>query len=379
MQKRKKSSSATEFFRGIARTLLTRPVTWTANRISSAPKQENVNAALSELYRSITREPGKMGPLVNFHPDENPIIIFSDMHKGTRDGSDDFANCEENFLAALDHYNKRKFYYLNLGDSEELWENILPAVIKSNKACFEAEGKFLERNAFIKLFGNHDLYWGYDLLASAVLKSIYKMPLKAHAGAVLRANLPNGNLDIFCTHGHQGDSQSDGNAFSKWFVSYIWGPLQSFLEINTNTPSCNEENKTLHNQFMYEWSAVQENLVLVTGHTHQPVFNSLTHLESLYLQLEAARSKNDEAAINTILAEIPRRRREYDYVNQSYQSMKPSYFNAGCCCYADGDITGIEIAEGYMRLVKWGKKEGVPTRIVADEIHLVELAGKITG
>jgi hypothetical protein len=31
------------------------------------------------------------------------------------------------------------------------------------------------------------------------------------------------------THGHQGDLQSDGNWFSKWFVSSIWGPLQGYL------------------------------------------------------------------------------------------------------------------------------------------------------
>ena len=368
-----------EFFRVILQFLLTRPVTWLANKISSAPKQDKINEALSQLYRSITTEPGKKGPLIAFRPDEQPIIIFTDMHKGTRDGSDDFAVCEDNYLAALQHYNNWKFHYLNLGDSEELWENILPSVIKYNKATFDAEAKFIERNAFVKLFGNHDLYWGNDPLAPAVLKSLYNAHLKVFAGAVLRAELPGGYIDIFCTHGHQGDAQSDGNAFSKWFVSYIWGPLQAMLEINTNSPSCNDENKSLHNQFMYEWSAAQQNLVLITGHTHQPVFNSLTHLERLYLDREYAREKNNTAAIEKINAEIPRRRREYDFVNNSFRNMKPSYFNAGCCCYGDGNITGLEIAGGFMRLVKWSKVNGIPTRMVAEEIHLVDLAQKITG
>lgn len=367
-----------EFFRTILQFLLTRPVTWVADRFSSAPKQEKVNEALTNLYRSITVEPGKKGPLIAFRPDEHPIIIFTDMHKGTRDGSDDFAICEDNYLAALEQYNKLKFYCLNLGDSEELWENMLPSVIKYNKATFDAEAKFIARNAYVKLFGNHDLYWGNDPLAPAVLKSLYDAPLKAHAGAVLRAELPGGYIDIFCTHGHQGDAQSDGNAFSKWFVSYIWGPLQSFLEINTNSPSCNDENKSLHNQFMYQWSAKQRNLVLITGHTHQPVFNSLTHLERLYLDLENATEKKDTEAMARINAEIPRRKREYNFVNNSFRNMKPSYFNAGCCCYGDGNITGLEIAGGYMRLVKWSKVNGVPTRIVAEEIHLVDLAARIT-
>lgn len=32
---------------------------------------------------------------------------------------------------------------------------------------------------------------------------------------------------------------------------------------------------------------------------------------------------------------------------------KPCYFNTGCCCYLDGDITGLELADGEIRLVRW--------------------------
>ncbi|MFD2527163.1 metallophosphoesterase [Flavihumibacter stibioxidans] len=376
---RKIALTILEGLRVILQFLLKKPVTWLAGRISSAPDQERVNRALTDLYRSIITEPGKKGPLYPFRPDEQPVIIFTDLHKGTRDGADDFAICEANYLAALDYYEANNYYYINLGDSEELWENLLPNVITYNKASFEKEKQFLQRKAFVKLFGNHDLFWGNDPMAPVFLKSIYDQPLKANTGAVLRAELPYGYLDIFCTHGHQGDAQSDGNVFSKWFVSYIWGPVQSFLEVNTNLPSDNSQMKTLHNQFMYEWSAAQQNLLLITGHTHQPVFNSLTHLERLYLQLEDAREKKDIPAIDTILKEIPRRQREYDHVNHSFRNMKPSYFNAGCCCYADGNITGIEISDGQMRLVKWSKVNGIPQRIIAENIHLVELSKRLSG
>lgn len=375
---RKVFLASLEWIRLILQFLLKKPVLWTVARFSSAPKQANVNQALTELYRSIITEPGKKGPLVGFRPDEHPVIIFTDLHKGTRDGADDFAICEDNYIAALDFYLQRNFYYINLGDSEELWENILPNVIKYNKANFEKEIQFVHRKAFVKIFGNHDLYWGNDPLAPSFLKAIYGRPLKAFAGAVLRAELPYGHLDFFCTHGHQGDAQSDGNAFSKWFVSYIWGPLQAFLEINTNSPSTNSSLKTLHNQYMYEWSAAQQNLVLITGHTHQPVFNSLTHLERLYLQLEEAQQNKDHQKIHEIKTEIPRRKREYDHVSHQYHTMRPSYFNAGCCCFDDGTITGLEIADGYIRLVKWSKKDGIPTRIVAEEEHLVKLSQRLS-
>lgn len=367
-----------EFIQLVLQFLLKKPVLWGVAKFSSAPKQEKVNEALSQLYRTITTEPGKKGPLIAFRPDEHPVIIFTDLHKGTRDGADDFGICETNYLAALDFYQQRKFYYINLGDSEELWENILPNVIKYNKTNFEKETEFVTRNAFVKIYGNHDLYWGNDPLAPSFLKSVYGKPLKAYSGAVLRAELPYGHLDFFCTHGHQGDAQSDGNAFSKWFVSYVWGPLQALLEINTNSPSSNDDLKTLHNQYMYEWSAAQKDIVLITGHTHQPVFNSLTHLERLYLQLDLAKQKNDQEKIKKISAEIPRRKREYNYVNHRYHTMRPSYFNAGCCCFDDGTITGLEIAEGFIRLVKWSKIDGKPTRIVAEEEHLVAISKRLS-
>jgi len=122
-----------------------------------------------------------------------------------------------------------------------------------------------------------------------------------------------------------------------------------------------------------DWSAAQENLLLVTGHTHQPVFNSLTHLERLYQQLEKARTLNDADALKKIEAEIPRRKREYDFVNQSFNNMKPAYFNSGCCCFEDGTITGIEISDGLIRLIKWSLVNGKPERSVAEEETLQSL------
>ena len=129
---------------------------------------------------------------------------------------------------------------------------------------------------------------------------------------------------------------------------------------------------------MYDWSAGQDKVILVTGHTHQPVFNSLTHLERLYQRLENARALKDEGMIRNIEAEIPRRKREYDHVNQSFGTMRPSYFNSGCCCFDDGTITGIEICDGFVRLVKWSLVNGDPVRFVVEENNLQSLAMTLT-
>ena len=184
-------------------------------------------------------------------------------------------------------------------------------------------------------------------------------------------------MNIFCTHGHQGDKVSDGNWFSKFFVARIWAPLQAYLRINSNTAAYNDEKKTLHNEIMYEWSAQQKDTLLITGHTHQPVFTSLTHIERLYKDLQWARKNNDLSAVGSIEQEIHKREIEFSAVSVDYLTMKPSYFNSGCCCFVDGDITGIEIAAGKICLVKWTLVDESPQRQVLEEISLEELAKKL--
>jgi UDP-2,3-diacylglucosamine pyrophosphatase LpxH len=358
-------------FRKALRFILKKPVTWIAEKVSSAPDKDAVMKALTELYEEAGNPKIRRLKLFNLDAVNQRVIILSDQHRGTRDGSDDFAVCENSYLAALEYYNNENFYYINLGDCEELWENTMFGISKTNGAVYEKEKLFIQRDAYCKVFGNHDLFWDNDPLAAVWLKKIYGKTIRIFTGALIRVDFSSASyLDIFCTHGHQGDKQSDGNPFSKWFVSYIWGPLQNFLEINTNSPSTNDNLKTLHNMYMYDWSAAQENTLLVTGHTHQPVFNSLTHLERLYQRLEKARTINDADAQKKIEAEIPRRKREYDFVNHSFDKMKPAYFNSGCCCFDDGTITGIEISDGFIRLIKWSLVGGKPERIVAEEEEL---------
>ena len=360
------------------RFVLEKPVTWLAEKVSSAPDKNAVMEALTELYEESARPKSKKLKRLNLAGVNQRVIILSDQHRGTRNGSDDFAVCEKSYLAALEYYDNEKFYFINLGDCEELWENTMFGIEKQNGAVYEKEKLFIRRDAYCKIFGNHDLFWDNDPLASVWLKKIYGKAIRIFTGVLIRVDFSQSvYLDIFCTHGHQGDKQSDGNAFSKWFVSYIWGPLQNLLEINTNSPSANDNLKTLHNMYMYDWSASQSKTLLVTGHTHQPVFNSLTHLERLYQRLEKARTLNDADAQKKIEAEIPRRKKEYDFVNQSFDKMKPTYFNSGCCCFDDGTITGIEIMDGFIRLIKWSLVEGKPVRMVAEEEELRDLAEKL--
>ena len=53
--------------------------------------------------------------------------------------------------------------------------------------------------------------------------------------------------------------------------------------------------------------------------------------------------------------------------------MKPSYFNSGCCCYNDDDITGIEIADGKIALIKWHWVNNTSERVVLEEAELKKI------
>ncbi len=339
-----------------------------ANKWSSRPDKGRVDKALTDLYVDIITHPGKRGLVVPFDAAKDKFILLSDQHKGARDGGDIFRRAVNNYLAALDYYNNEGYTYINLGDSEELWENIFLTIKRHNKNTFEAEKKFLARKAFIKIFGNHDLYWDNDPLAMVSLLQIYGEQVKVHEGAVLQTNVNNKNISIYLTHGHQGDLQSDGNWFSKWFVSDVWGPLQSYLHINPNTPAYNDQLKTDHNRLMYEWSSKRKDTILITGHTHQPVFKSMTELEALYEKL--SRATGEEA---THLQEKIDRLHLKDLTPPDFKGYLDNYFNTGCCCFDDGDITGIEIDQGCIRLIKWTKKDNQRQRIVLEESKLADL------
>jgi len=359
--------------RSFFRFLLLKPIVWLVNRYSSAPDRTRVFTALSKLKKTMEIDPGKKGFVIPFNCETHRFIIFSDQHKGTKNGADDFMNAEKNYLAALQYYSERSFHLISLGDCEELWENTLLQVMKHNEASFRAEQKFVLRSAFTKVVGNHDLDWEIDPLAPAFLKKIYGSSMVVLQGVILETSIGQRSLRIFCTHGHQGDMQSDGNWFSKFFVTKVWAPLQAYLRINPNTPAYDRDLKTAHNRMMYEWSLQQKDLILITGHTHQPVFESLTHFERLQWQHRKALYEHNPEWAQGLEDEMLWRSKEDTQIAEEYLNIKPVYFNTGCCCFADGDITGIELADGFIRLVKWEEEDKTTKRLVLQERKLEEL------
>lgn len=350
--------------------LFKKPVTRLAEKISSAPDRKEVFSSLSRLLENIRGEKESSGTIIPFNIDSGKFIIFSDQHKGARDLADDFRNAEKNYVAALTYYYENNFRFINLGDCEELWENTPDVVMKINQADLQLEAKFLEQDRYYRVYGNHDLEWKYDFPRNLYLKKVFGDKLKVFEGLVLTTNHNNRDFCIFLAHGHQGDKKSDGNWFSTWVVAAIWTPIQRFLEISINKLADSFELVDKHNIMMYEWSAEQKDMLFISGHTHKPVFASLDHIERLNKQLAVARQREDAAAISAITAELEKRKAEYAGKQFHKTMVKPTYFNSGCCCFNDGDITGIEIDGDNISLVKWEETDGVIKKTVLEHAPL---------
>ena len=170
--------------RRLVQIILLKPILWASRKFTSRPERSRIFKALSELFRNIKEEPGKKGIILTLK-ENSRIIVFSDQHRGAKNGADDFMKAEGSYLAALEYYFQNQFQFISLGDSEELWENTLNQVKKHNSLTFEAEKKFILQDRFIKVFGNHDLYWDNTVLASQQLKTIYDKELRVFEGVIL--------------------------------------------------------------------------------------------------------------------------------------------------------------------------------------------------
>jgi len=338
--------------------------------VSSRPDKQLVFESLSQLYKQIQDGKQDKGLILNCDYQKASFIIFSDQHKGGKDGSDDFMLAERTYLTALRHYYEQGFTFVNLGDCEELWENTSTAVIEKNRVSLLEEARFLQDDRYYRIFGNHDLQWNYQLPRDQFLKPIFGKKLKVYEGLVLRMRYKETDQTILLAHGHQGDKRSDGNAFSKWFVAAIWTPIQRWFNIKLDTISDNFDLVDEHNVIMYEWSQQYKKTLLISGHTHKPVFASMDHIDRLTKQLIKANTEGNDEKIQRLQAALDKRKAEYQGKQFVKTMVSPSYFNTGCCCFSDGDITGIEIAEGFIRLIKWEQEGAKVNRLVLEEAPL---------
>lgn len=232
--------------------------------------------------------------------EESRYIILSDCHRGCGNANDNFLKNEFLYLAAMGYYLDRDFVYLELGDGDELWENRSMKCIREMHAdTFAMLEKYNQAGKMYAVYGNHDLV----KKCRGFRKKNF--PDKAfYSGIILEDNEK--EKDLYLTHGHQADIlNSTFWRLSRFLVRYVWKWLEELGIPDPTSAAKNNTKKKTSEKILMEW-AEENGHILICGHTHHPMLGS---------------------------KESP-------------------YFNTGSCIHPSG-ITGIEIQNRCMTLVKW--------------------------
>jgi hypothetical protein len=316
-------------------------------------------------------------------------IIFSDLHKGQRDGADDFRKCERAYNAALGYYYSKGYTLFVLGDVEELWECRPKNVLAAYKYNLQLEAQFQAAGRYYRFYGNHDDDWANSSAVKQWLEPLYGSGLKVYEAAVLTVRKAGKEIGcMLVLHGHQGTSFSDRHRkISRVFVRYFWRPVQRIFGWSTTTPAKNWVLGEKHGRAMHQWASRKSKLILLAGHTHRPVMMSQTHSGNLLQDLERAEAQLAADPTGQELRErVAALRAELEWVKAQgpappdkvellTEPEKPCYFNSGCCCYADGDVTGLELSDGMIKLVRWPDEQDRPRPHTLESISVEQLFG----
>ncbi|MDA0177648.1 hypothetical protein C7H62_0794 [Mesoflavibacter sp. HG96] len=249
--------------------------------------------------------------------DNSKFILFSDCHRGDNSFADDFANNRNIYYHALKHYYVEGFNYAELGDGDELWENIsFSSILNAHKNVYELMQLFHKKNRLHMIWGNHDMVYRNPDTVKKNLSTYFDPKvgeevelfgdIKYHEAIVLKHK--DTNQEIFLTHGHQADWWNYN--FWKWsrfLVRILWKPLNVMGIADPTSPAKNYKELIKVERRTKKWITDNNNLMTIVGHTHRPRFPEPGDI---------------------------------------------AFFNDGSCVHPRS-ITGIEIENGSISLIKW--------------------------
>jgi decaprenylphospho-beta-D-ribofuranose 2-oxidase len=307
------------------------------------------------------------------------LVILSDQHRGARDGADDFRRCEPAYNAALAYYYREDYDLYVLGDVDELWECTPKEILATYPETLRLERQFLEEHRYVRFFGNHDDLWQSERAVRRILWRVLDgvKVREALRIDVTRHGQPLGHL--FLVHGHQGTPDYRWRFFARPIVRWLWRPLQRKLKFASTSPALDWDLRDRHDNAMFQWAKGHpDHIVLVAGHTHRPVFwnkvptgDYWPRIAELRHLIAAEQDRSQRALLEAELAYLLGE--EHRRVRLTRSFPVPCYFNTGCCSFGDGDITGIEICDGDIRLVHWPDRADVPRPLVLQSKALAEV------
>lgn len=290
--------------------------------------------------------------------DTDKIIIFSDLHMGNRKRQDDFRKNAQMFSKILKEYYFERGYTLILnGDIEELLKFSLRKITKKWPQVFNLYKKFADRGRFYKIWGNHDFELPY--------KHDYMFKEQLYEALRLRYK---GNL-LFLFHGHQASNLVEKyNNISSLVLRYIAKPIG----LKNASTAYNSKRKYSVEKRIYEFST-RNRIVSIIGHTHRPMFESLSKEDTLKYQIEQlVRDYPTAEDKDRIKYEIDELKKDLQKVAAQNAKERTSLYNSTIvipCLFNSGTvigkrgITALEILDGEMQLVYWYNRNKRQRRI----------------
>ncbi|HLP59976.1 MAG TPA: metallophosphoesterase [Candidatus Deferrimicrobium sp.] len=289
--------------------------------------------------------------------DRDKLVIFSDLHMGDGGRMDDFLHNAPLFKHILENYYEKKNYKLTLnGDIDELQRFSLKKVTTRWQDLYKIFKRFHNGQSLFKTVGNHDLELSFIKRKPENIPIREALKLRYH------------KQFIFILHGHQA-----GNWIFKkihWLIHIVLRIFANSLRIRNYTVAQNNRKKFKVEKRVYDF-ARKTKIMAIIGHTHRPLFESLSKKENLRFKIEnlcreypaanAAKKKVLEKRITKVkkaLQEILHKKEE-DLISNLYNSnlepLIPCIFNSGSAIGKRG-ITSIEISHGNIRLIYWFDK-----------------------
>lgn len=311
--------------------------------------------ALSELFENCPRRQISC---------RDRYVVFSDLHMGNGSRNDDFRHNGELFCTVLEKFYSPEEYHLVLnGDVEDLQRFSLRSIVHRWGAVYHALSAVAARGGLTRIVGNHDLEWleggpgvsGFATLGKENWPDLHTDPLHE----ALRLQCAAG--DIFIFHGHQTSWwYQNHNNVVRLLLRYLANPLH----ISSPNVSADSRKKFRVERRAYHFAS-REKIMAMIGHTHRPLFESMSKSDSVLFEIEAlcrlypesTRRDEVESRVAELKAELEIIR-ESEKDDRSHDSLYrdnllvPSLFNSGTVLGKWG-ITCLEMAEGKLRLVYW--------------------------
>lgn len=315
-------------------------------RYHTAPDQGSRRAADEPLDQLLAK--ASAVPVNN----ESRWVIFSDLHMGDGGPQDDFLRNAAMFRRILiSHYLTKGFGLILNGDIEELQLFSLRKIVARWRDIYDLFQRFETGSGLIKLSGNHDI------------EPLSARPAPGTFPVREAVRLAYGPDSLFVFHGHQVRRFNDlATRLTPWVLRFIARPLG----IKNKSTSADSRKKFHVEQRAYRF-ARSRGLAAVIGHTHRPLFESLSKLDTLRSKIEqacrrlaevsAGEKDSLEEKVRSLSDEMGRmltRNDRYDHTGSLYQTAPPvpCLFNSGCAIGKSG-MTALEISAGSIRLVHW--------------------------